>query len=220
MKLQQLDVIFFPPLCPGRYKFSISAGQGSLLRLPRCHEQLYAVQQRRVPPSDGAVRIPGPNPSFWQEQNKPAGLFWSSQDQRVIRSPPQVSWRGWLLLLGQVASGSARRFGQPANILQPCGSSRAQEGQGKEALGRPRGPSWDHAEVFQGQLVGLRRRRNAKLAARLIYPVTALHLRRPLRKEIKDLGDAEGFGEKTWWLRGKKDTSKVGGATREEASPL
>lgn len=89
-----------------------------------------------------------------------------------------------------------RCFGQPANILQPCGSSQAQEGRGKEALGRPRGPSWDHAEVFQGQLVGLRRQRNAKLAARLIYPGTALRLRRPLWKGIKDLGDTEGFGGK------------------------
>lgn len=54
----------------------------------------------------------------------------------------------------------------------------------------------------------------------MIYPVKALRLRRPLWKEMKDLIDAEGFGEKTWWLSAEKDAAKVGGATREEASPL
>lgn len=149
-------MIFFPPLCPGRYKFSISAGQGSLLRLPRCHEQLYAAQKCRMPPSDGVVRIPGTNPSFWQEQNKPAGLFWSSQDQRVIRSPPQVSWRGWELLLGQVAGGSARRgaLGSQRTSCSPAGAAERRKDEGRKPWDARGGRAGTTPRCFKGSSSG------------------------------------------------------------------
>lgn len=114
-------------------------------------------------------------------------------------------------------------MGSERTSCSPAGAAERRKDAGRRPWDARGGRAGSTPRCFKGsprQLVGFRRRRNEKLGARLIYPVKALRLRRLLWKEMKDLIDAEGFGEKTWWLSAEKDAAKVGGATREEASPL